>query len=186
MAKASQVMTREIEQPPFVTEGKIPIVPMRSSEKTLAERVQEQKTNSTSVPTSIRVSKDRKYLTVDWGDGTPSTRFLAEFLRACSPSTDVMGANFLVYGKRNLQFTEVVPQGSYALRFQFSDGHTGGIYPYTMLKEIGQTKFTRMRQYIQQLRDKRKPREVRRRNPANTSSGTVFTPSSPSCGHKHA
>ena len=100
----------------------------------------------------------------------PPTRILAELLRAQSPSTDVIGANHLVYGKRGLTITEVVPMGQYAVRLQFSDSHSGGIFPYDYLEMIGRTgdgsKFRIMRGYIRQLREGRKsrnpPRPIRR------------------------
>ncbi|KAG8341839.1 putative Protein of unknown function (DUF971) [Trypanosoma vivax] len=93
-------------------------------------------------------------------------RFLAEFLRAYSPSTDVVGSDALIYGRRGITITDIVPVGSYAVRIVFSDGHSGGIYPYEYLFHLGQHKFTRMREYILRLRAKRKSRDPPRRAPS--------------------
>jgi DUF971 family protein len=92
------------------------------------------------------------------------TRVLAEMMRAQSPSTDVVGANHLVYGKRGLTITDAVPMGQYGVRLVFSDEHSGGIFPYDFLFELGGglssgEKFRIMRHYVKTLRDKRKSRD---------------------------
>nr|CCC93295.1 conserved hypothetical protein [Trypanosoma congolense IL3000] len=101
---------------------------------------------------------------------TPPTahrmRFLAEFLRAYSPSTDVVGSDVLIYGRRGLTITDVIPVGGYALRIVFSDGHAGGIYPYEYLFHLGNHKYAKMREYIRRLREKRKSRDPPRRVPS--------------------
>ncbi|RNF24467.1 Myb domain protein 40 [Trypanosoma conorhini] len=94
------------------------------------------------------------------------TRFLAEFLRAFSPSTDVVGADVLIYGRRGITITDVIPVGNYALRIVFSDGHSGGIYPYDYLFHLGREKYAHMRAYIRRLRAKRKSRDPPRRAPS--------------------
>ena len=93
------------------------------------------------------------------------TRVSAEMMRAQSPSTDVVGANHLVYGKRGLTITDVVPMGQYGVRLVFSDEHSGGIFPYDFLFELGGglsagEKFRVMRHYVKTLRDRRKSRDA--------------------------
>lgn len=92
----------------------------------------------------------------------PPTRLLAELLRSQSPSTDVIGSQHLVYGKRGLKIVEVVPMGQYAVRLQFSDSHSGGIFPYDYLEAMGRvgdgSKFRIMRGYINKLRERKKSR----------------------------
>ncbi|RNF18752.1 Myb domain protein 40 [Trypanosoma cruzi] len=94
------------------------------------------------------------------------TRFLAEFLRAYSPSTDVIGSDVLIYGRRGITITDVIPVGNYALRIVFSDGHSGGIYPYEYLFHLGCEKYSRMREYIRRLRAKHKSRDPPKRAPS--------------------
>ncbi|EKF31003.1 hypothetical protein MOQ_005166 [Trypanosoma cruzi marinkellei] len=93
-------------------------------------------------------------------------RFLAEFLRAYSPSTDVIGSDVLIYGRRGITITDVIPVGNYALRIVFSDGHSGGIYPYEYLFYLGCEKYSRMREYIRRLRAKHKSRDPPKRAPS--------------------
>lgn len=98
------------------------------------------------------------------------TRALAEFLRAYTPSTDgALGArDIVIYGRRGVTITQIVPMGNYALRFVFSDGHTGGIYSYEYLFYLTgpTTKYGLMRAYIKDLRRRRKPRDPPKRAPS--------------------
>ncbi|ORC84193.1 Myb domain protein 40 [Trypanosoma theileri] len=98
--------------------------------------------------------------------GDHRTRLLAELLRVYSPSTDVIGSDALIYGRRGITIEDVIPVGNYALRIVFSDGHTGGIYPYEYLFDLGRHKYTRMREYIRQLKAKRKSRNPPKRAPS--------------------
>lgn len=152
--------------PNRITELRRPFEKRKSMPESLAERIamQKQQSNNTQ-PASIRVSKDKKYLTIQWdvdaqGAVRPSTRLLAELLRVESPSTDVKGSpEVLIYGRRGIQIVDVVPIGRYALRLVFSDGHTGGIFPYEYLQMLGKEKIQFMRHYIARLREKKKSRD---------------------------
>ena len=87
-------------------------------------------------------------LTVEWSDGTTSF-FPIEYLRAMSPSAEArmlreeMAKNpFTVLpasmGNRQGPLTAVSVElvGNYAIRFEFSDGHSTGIYSWEYLREI--------------------------------------------------
>ncbi|KAG5480246.1 hypothetical protein CUR178_06302 [Leishmania enriettii] len=97
------------------------------------------------------------------------TRALAEYLRAFTPSTDgpFSGKDIIIYGRRGIKITTVIPVGNYALRFVFSDDHSGGIYSYEYLYYLtGPTKYCLMRGYITELRQRRKPRDPPKRVPS--------------------
>ena len=87
-------------------------------------------------------------LTVQWADGT-SSFFSIEYLRAMSPSAEArmlreeMAKNPLTVlpasmGNREGPLTAVSAElvGNYAIRFEFSDGHSTGIYSWAYLREI--------------------------------------------------
>jgi DUF971 family protein len=161
---------------PLVTEARMKYKPKPAFPEgsTLSARVHAaQSDNPTRMtPERIRVSRDRQMLIIDWnqpssqkgesheGKRYPPTRLLAEVLRAHSTSTDVAGASALIYGKRGLTITDVVPTGTYAVRLLFSDDHSGGIFPYFYLYELGQNKFAVMRAYLRKLKARGKPREI--------------------------
>ncbi|KAH9597663.1 Gamma-butyrobetaine hydroxylase-like [Trypanosoma melophagium] len=115
---------------------------------------------SSDIPSSPISTKNNTHL------GNHRTRLLAELLRVYSPSTDVIGSDALIYGRRGITIEDVIPVGNYALRIVFSDGHTGGIYPYEYLFDLGRHKYTRMREYIRRLKVKRKPRSPPKRAPS--------------------
>ncbi|KAG5479479.1 hypothetical protein LSCM1_04743 [Leishmania martiniquensis] len=97
------------------------------------------------------------------------TRALAEYLRAYTPSTDgtFSGSDIVIYGRRGITVTKVIPIGNYALRFVFSDDHSGGIYSYEYLYHLtGPPKYRLMRNYIAELRRRRKPRDPPKRAPS--------------------
>ncbi len=65
----------------------------------------------------------------------------AEYLRVYSPSAEVQGHSpdqrKLQFGKKEVTITNLEPQGHYALRITFSDGHDTGIYSWEYLYRLG-------------------------------------------------
>ncbi|GIL03419.1 MAG: hypothetical protein BroJett030_33180 [Alphaproteobacteria bacterium] len=90
--------------------------------------------------TELRVSKDRRTLTVTFAGGE---RFAipAELLRVLSPSAEVQGHSpeqrRLVAGKRNVTIADIRPTGNYAVRIIFDDRHDTGIYSWAYLRRLG-------------------------------------------------
>ena len=98
-------------------------------------------------PKHLDLDKGRG-LTVQWSDGTTSF-FSIEYLRSMSPSAEArmlreeMAKNPLTVlpasmGNREGPLTAVSAElvGNYAIRFEFSDGHSTGIYSWVYLREI--------------------------------------------------
>ena len=91
-------------------------------------------------PTEIRVSKDKKLLTVSFADGQ-KFEVEAELLRVRSPSAEVQGHSpdqrQLVFGKRNVGIMKIHPIGNYAIRIEFDDMHNTGIFLLGVFARIG-------------------------------------------------
>ncbi len=108
-------------------------------------------------PTEIRLSKDRRTLTVSFDDGA-SYSIPAELLRVESPSAEVQGhapdQKKLVAGKRNVEILAVAPVGSYAVRLRFDDLHDTGIFTWSYLRELGEGVDGKMAAYEAALREK--------------------------------
>ncbi len=98
-------------------------------------------------PQHLDVDKTRG-LTVQWSDGKTSF-FPIEYLRKMSPSAEArmlreeMAKNPLMVlpasmGNQKGPLTAVSAElvGNYAIRFEFSDGHSTGIYSWEYLREI--------------------------------------------------
>lgn len=107
-----------------------------------------------STPTELRVSKDRRTLTVAFAaEGTFDLP--AEMLRVMSPSAEVQGHSpeerVTVPGKRNVAIAALEPIGNYAIRIRFDDRHDTGIFTWHYLLELGREKEARWQAYLAEL-----------------------------------
>jgi DUF971 family protein len=106
------------------------------------------------LPTELRVSKDRRRLTVSFADGA-AFEIEAELLRVCSPSAEVQGhgpeQKVTVHGKRNVEIMKIDPVGNYAVRITFDDMHNTGIFSWSLLHELGREKDARWADYLDDL-----------------------------------
>jgi DUF971 family protein len=113
--------------------------------------------HETAWPKQLRVSPDRRMLTVQFTDQR-SFAIEAELLRVRSPSAEVQGHSpaqrVTVGGKSDVTISKVLPVGNYAVRLVFDDGHDSGIFTWSFLSEIGEAKEERWAEYIAELADK--------------------------------
>lgn len=93
-----------------------------------------------SWPTELRLSKDKRTLTVSFESGE-TFALPAEYLRVESPSAEVQGhapsEKTTVTGKQNVAITAIEPVGNYAVRLVFDDGHNTGLYSWDWLFAMG-------------------------------------------------
>lgn len=110
-----------------------------------------------TAPTELRVSKDRRLLTVTY-PGNQTFQLEAELLRVLSPSAEVQGHSpeqrVTVPGKKNVAILGVEPVGNYAVRITFDDLHDTGIFTWNYLQELGQEKEQRWQAYLDELAQK--------------------------------
>ncbi len=108
-------------------------------------------------PKELRVSKDRRLLTITFPDHAPQ-ELPAELLRVLSPSAEVQGHSpeqrVTVPGKRNVAISRIEPVGNYAVRITFDDMHDTGIFTWTYLHELGHDKEARFAAYLDELAQK--------------------------------
>jgi DUF971 family protein len=113
--------------------------------------------HETAWPKQLRVSPDRRMLTVQFTDER-SFAIEAELLRVRSPSAEVQGHSpaqrVTVGGKSDVTISKVLPVGNYAVRLVFDDGHDSGIFTWSFLSEIGEAKEERWAEYIAELAEK--------------------------------
>lgn len=114
-----------------------------------------------ATPTELRVSRDRRLLTVTFPLHDPF-ELPAEMLRVLSPSAEVQGHSLeqrvTVPGKRNVLIARVEPVGNYAVRIVFDDGHDTGIFTWDYLHRLGHEKETMWQGYLDELAAKRMTR----------------------------
>ena len=113
-------------------------------------------------PTELRLSKDKKTLTVAF-EGGQSFALPAEYLRVKSPSAEVQGHSpderKTVPGKRKVMILEVQPVGNYAIRLVFDDMHSTGIFSWDYLLELSQSQPRYWQEYLDELAAKGMTRE---------------------------
>lgn len=110
-----------------------------------------------TAPKELRVSKDRRLLTVTFPGHAPF-ELPAEMLRVLSPSAEVQGHSpeqrVTVPGKRNVAIGRIEPVGNYAVRIVFDDFHDTGIFTWDYLHALGHEKDGRWRGYLDELEQK--------------------------------
>jgi DUF971 family protein len=114
-------------------------------------------------PSELRLSKDKKTLTVAF-EGGQRFALPAEYLRVKSPSAEVQGHSpderKTVPGKRNVMILEVQPVGNYATRLVFDDMHSTGIFSWDYLLELGQSQPRYWQDYLDELAAKGMSRDA--------------------------
>ena len=123
-------------------------------------------------PVEIRLSKDRKLLTVSFDTGE-SFALAAEYLRVFSPSAEVQGHSpeqrKLVYGKQAVEILKIEPVGNYAVKLHFDDMHNTGLYSWSYLAKLGRDHGNLWPAYLEELAEKgfsREPAGHRKAGPA--------------------
>jgi DUF971 family protein len=108
-------------------------------------------------PTEIRLSADKRLLTVTFDDAT-AVALTAEMLRVFSPSAEVQGHSEAerktVGGKERVSIRDVLPVGNYAVRLDFDDGHNTGLFTWSYLARLGAEKDERWSRYLAELQAK--------------------------------
>ena len=91
-------------------------------------------------PTNMILHKKSRILEIHFDDGS---RFSlpCEYLRVYSPSAEVRGhgpgQEVLQYVKKDVGIDRIEPQGFYAVKLCFNDGHDSGIYSWETLHQLG-------------------------------------------------
>ena len=110
-------------------------------------------TNS-NVPNAVNVHKKSATLELVYDNGN-CHQLSAEYLRVFSPSAEVQGHGqgqaVLQYGKKDVQFLDIEPQGHYAIKITFSDGHDSGIFSWEYLFQLGESQQENWQQYLAEL-----------------------------------
>jgi DUF971 family protein len=119
-------------------------------------------TDTEAWPSELRLHKDRKTLTVTFGD-TETFDLSAEYLRVKSPSAEVQGHSAeerkTIPGKRDVGIIEVLPVGNYAVRLVFDDLHSTGIFGWEYLRDLGRNRDKYWQDYLDELASKNMTRD---------------------------
>ena len=107
-------------------------------------------TASRHLPTEIELHRKSRLLRITFDDGR---RFdlPCEYLRVFSPAAENQDGKALVTGKEGVNIERIEPQGQYAVRLVFDDGHDTGIYSWDTLYTLGEEQETRWADYLGRL-----------------------------------
>ncbi|MBU0500666.1 MAG: DUF971 domain-containing protein [Gammaproteobacteria bacterium] len=103
------------------------------------------------IPTEINLHRKSRLLTVAFSDGR-RFELPCEYLRVNSPAADVKALGHPVTGKETVNIESIEPQGHYALRLVFDDGHDTGIYAWETLYNLGVNQESNWNRYLDQLK----------------------------------
>ncbi len=105
-------------------------------------------------PTEIRLSPDKRTLTVTFENGERHA-LEAEYLRVVSPSAEVQGHSpaerKTVPGKRDVEILGIEPVGNYAVRLTFDDMHSTGLYGWDYFLKLGRERDRIWGDYLAEL-----------------------------------
>mgnify|MGYP001173373702 FL=1 len=110
------------------------------------------------VPKLITLSKCKTLLHLEYKDEL-KVALNAEYLRVYSPSAENKHSEDFPNGKKYIQITDIAKCGNYALQIYFSDGHTTGIFTWSLLLKLFDNHSKNWNKYLSQLRTSGKSRE---------------------------
>jgi len=109
-----------------------------------------------AVPTEIKLHQRSRVLELHFDDDY-QCNLPCEYLRVHSPSAEVQGhgpgQDVLQTGKEQVNIDQLEPQGHYALKIHFDDGHNSGLFTWEYLRTLGENYEQNWQQYLQRLAD---------------------------------
>jgi DUF971 family protein/molybdopterin converting factor small subunit len=101
-------------------------------------------------PTEIRLHAKSRLLSVGFDDGSVF-ELPCEYLRVFSRAAEVRTADRPIVGKEGVNILSIQPQGQYAVRLVFDDGHDTAIYPWDTLYSLGRDLERNWAEYLARL-----------------------------------
>jgi DUF971 family protein/molybdopterin converting factor small subunit len=101
-------------------------------------------------PSEINLHAKSRVLTIGFDDGAVF-ELPCEYLRVFSKAAEVRTSNRPVTGKEEVNISSIEPQGQYAIRIVFDDGHDTGIYAWDTLYTLGRDKEKNWAEYLARL-----------------------------------
>lgn len=102
------------------------------------------------VPIEINLHQKSRLLAIRFSDGA-SYELPCEYLRVFSTAAEVKASNQPVTGKEKINIERIEPQGQYAIRLVFDDGHDTGIFSWETLYALGKNRDKNWQDYLKRL-----------------------------------
>lgn len=108
--------------------------------------------NEQIAPTEINFHQKSRLLEIAFSDGL-RFKFPSEYLRVFSTAAEVKVMDVPVHGKEMVNISSIEPQGTYALKLNFDDGHDTGIYSWGTLHELATNYEKNWAEYLEKLKE---------------------------------
>ena len=106
------------------------------------------------IPVEICLHQKSRTLELSYSDGS-KYGLSCEYLRVYSPSAEVRGHSpdqaELQVEKKNVHIASIEPQGNYAIKLVFDDGHDSGIYSWDYLYALALNQDSNWQDYLIRL-----------------------------------
>lgn len=103
-------------------------------------------------PVAINLHSKSRLLAIDFSDGA-SFRLPCEYLRVFAKAKEVRTLENPVTGKESVNISGIEPQGQYAVRLIFDDGHDTSIYSWETLYNLGVNQENNWQGYLTRLQE---------------------------------
>lgn len=107
--------------------------------------------DQTRIPTEISLHRKSRLLIISFNDGQ-RFELPCEYLRVFSQAAEVKTQETPITGKEEVNIDAIEPQGNYAIRLIFDDGHDTGIYSWNTLYQLGINKEANWQAYLERLK----------------------------------
>jgi DUF971 family protein/molybdopterin converting factor small subunit len=112
----------------------------------------DQTHTSQRIPVEINLHSKSRLLIIKFSDGK-RFELPCEYLRVFSRAKEVRTLKEPPVGKEGVNITGIEPQGHYAVRLLFDDGHDTGIYSWDTLYELGEKTEENWQAYLERLKE---------------------------------
>jgi DUF971 family protein/molybdopterin converting factor small subunit len=103
-------------------------------------------------PVAINLHQKSRLLAVEFSDGK-RFELPCEYLRVFSRAKEVRTMDSPPVGKEQVNIESIEPQGQYAIKLIFDDGHDTGIYSWETLYELGEKHQKNWDAYLNRLEE---------------------------------
>ena len=128
--------------------------------------------NEHPIPTEINLHRKSRLLNVTFSDGT-AFRFPCEYLRVHSRAAEEMSGGQPVVGKEKVNIDRIEPQGNYAIRIVFDDGHDTGAFSWETLYDLGINQEKYWQEYLERVKASGYERASDEAGPASSEEMTL-------------
>ena len=102
------------------------------------------------IPVEINLHRKSRLLKITFSDGA-RFQYPCEYLRVHSRAAEEVTSDAPVVGKEEVNIDRIEPQGNYAIRVVFDDGHDTTAFSWETLYDLGKHRDTYWKRYLERV-----------------------------------